>query len=112
MSFCENSAMFDFDSFFYKFNNDALFQKQHVLFPLLCILPETDTSEIRKVCIAEDEWESISFPAEQVIISHDFINSKMIICTVTYSDMDTRYVLVFRELDSQWLLTDYIDQSY
>lgn len=106
--FC-NDGVTSFDTFFKIFNKDRQFQKEHIVFPLLCISSNVEFFD--GVYIDESDWDFLSFDLDVFLMRIKYITQKTTECYFEIPDTDTGYKLVFRVLEGDWKLTDYMDLS-
>lgn len=98
-----------FVEFFVSFNNDANVQMEHIQFPLMCYIYED--YGLREESIEKSEWTTLSYPLDSVIAKYRQLSKNAVVLSIKYPDTGMFYELVFRCLDGNWVLTDYVDMS-
>lgn len=99
-----------FEDFFAKFNTDPDYQKEHVIFPLLYV-GHDDYGEFKTVYINKDKWNHLSYNVDSLVFEIKSEGPFANACIIQYPDTDTEYRLVFRCIDNEWYLSDFLDYS-
>lgn len=100
-----------FESFFRQFNSDPSFQKEHVIFPVLYGWVEPDIGLLRTEFTNKDKWKHLSYNVDSLIFKIESSGKYVKNCIIQYPDTDTEFMLVFRNIDNDWYLSDILDYS-
>lgn len=66
---------------------------------------------LREESIEKSEWTMLSYPLDSVIAKYRQLSKSAVVLSIKYPDTGMFYELVFRCLDGNWVLTDYVDMS-
>ncbi len=103
----------DFDIFLNRFQNDSIFQKERIIFPLKNTSYNTDTEHFYEIMIYEKEWQfmNLSNLPKNYIKNITKLNDNEFNYNIQIEDTGVNVNYIFKIHNDKWYLVDIKDES-